>query len=1232
MTLYSNNEPIDTPSGAITIINNLASVDTDAALSAAQGKVLFDDQIASATRVNDDLELIKNDGTKIIAADVWSGRKGRLMGFASTFAGLPVADVDSVAIAESDFAILTTDDGANKAGYYVYDGTAYVFEKGFSQAQIIDADEDTMIQVESSPDSDVVNITIGGSASALFDSDGFEIQEGVLRMPEGSDRPAAEAGKVKIFARPATGDGIDQFTKLLLHANEPAGTSTPIDSSGLAKTAAVTGGVQTIDTDGAFGISSIEFDGSGQLDFGADPDFRAQNGVNLTLDAWINPDAVTGVQTIWASVRNANNYTRLILDGALLKLQFQRSGGAIEADLASTSNIAAGAWTHVAFERIDEGADYTFNLYVNGALEATVGGITGAEVNPTIGQFIGANQGAEFFAGKMDEFRVSREVARYQGAFTPNTAPYGSGLFYLSSTGNLTELASVSLGSTAGLQQEFSDADFNDTNDTETIVEQSHNAFDTSTAAFGLVVPQGTMEGMSFTMRDTGGSASSNPLTLTFSGGDTLEGATTFDLDKDNGVWFFFYDSETQKWNVLGKTEENLSTVKLLNSSAGNITELLPAAEAGTKIEFVIQDNTNEINILPDLAGGARLKGSASSEYFDVSALQVGDRFSVVTTQDDFWEISFAQISSADLFDKAVNDWDRTNLICEPPQLGELTGGRHSVLLERVSSGYGRYQIEDYGDVNINEPDDKTIRISFLAQNGYGPVVFGFGAVGPGADASLVSLSPIETGASYGVISVGVGSTPIVHHFNSSGGVIDMLVTFPKYTGMNRFGIMPGFVDTLDMTTIDDTVLGTAYLADIDLYAIKPGETGSSLENELATAASNNVNLENGKRIRIDGTSGVIGQDTVTLPTNPAIGDGGEFYNGTNFGLVLVKDAGDNYLGDPSTEISRHSAISWVCTAANEIAVVGTGAPYISPSLYSQYTSNGSSPNNSVTVTTTTVGSGYETVVMTDTDYELDDPFGLANITDRTFTIPESGKYKVSYSGSVNSGDGFLAAYNNGTRFWAGPSSAATDETATLKKIMTLAAGDVLEFGTFNTNGSTLKNINIVIEKYVDGTAIPAGDMPTQPIGGWADGDLAVWNTANGRLEAMSNPINIYTVPAATVVGYVDLTNTGIGNSAGNVNITEDAIVEEITMPSGLTKVTFHGRFSYYHEDGDVEFDFPAGFMGTIVNVSAQREQGEDYTAVMGIRKSGDDKVIFERDDGVDIDHRVSFQVVGYKA
>ena len=63
---------------------------------------------------------------------------GQYAGSSSTFATLPTTTSDTKPVNNSDWAILTADDGGNLAGIYVFNGTAWVFAKAipsqFAQA------------------------------------------------------------------------------------------------------------------------------------------------------------------------------------------------------------------------------------------------------------------------------------------------------------------------------------------------------------------------------------------------------------------------------------------------------------------------------------------------------------------------------------------------------------------------------------------------------------------------------------------------------------------------------------------------------------------------------------------------------------------------------------------------------------------------------------------------------------------------------------------------------------------------------------------------------------------------------------------------------------------------------------------------------------------------------------------------------------------------------------------
>ncbi len=60
-------------------------------------------------------------------SNVQASALGRLTGSSATFAGLPTTFTGGGSIANSDYAILTEDDGSYESGIYSWDGSAFVF-------------------------------------------------------------------------------------------------------------------------------------------------------------------------------------------------------------------------------------------------------------------------------------------------------------------------------------------------------------------------------------------------------------------------------------------------------------------------------------------------------------------------------------------------------------------------------------------------------------------------------------------------------------------------------------------------------------------------------------------------------------------------------------------------------------------------------------------------------------------------------------------------------------------------------------------------------------------------------------------------------------------------------------------------------------------------------------------------------------------------------------------------
>jgi hypothetical protein len=128
---------------------------------------------------------------------------------------------------------------------------------------------------------------------------------------------------------------------------------------------------------------------------------------------------------LWA-YKTANAVTRLFTSNSSIFLQdfsFNRIGlywSSPETFLGGVPQLPLNAWTHVAVTRQGN----TFRVFYNGALSLTVtSSLTTA--TPGIGYIGTANTGtSEFFNGYIDEFRLTKGVARYTASFTVPDAPY----------------------------------------------------------------------------------------------------------------------------------------------------------------------------------------------------------------------------------------------------------------------------------------------------------------------------------------------------------------------------------------------------------------------------------------------------------------------------------------------------------------------------------------------------------------------------------------------------------------------------------------------------------------------------------------------------------------------------------------------------------------------------------------------------------------------------------------
>lgn len=210
------------------------------------------------------------------------------------------------------------------------------------------------------------------------------------------------------------GDPNFSSVSVLLHCDGTAGSTTFTDSSSNNHSIAVFGDSKVDTTVKKFGTGSCKFDGTGDsIALPSSTTFTMGTGA-FTLEGWFY-FATTPTSNIVYDLMNPTNP-----QSGFARLQWIIYGGAIEVNFFGT-NIAksaalswtANTWYHIAAVR----SGNSFTIYRDGGSVAT--GSNTVSFVDAAGYYIGRNVN-----GYVDDFRVTKGVARYTGTFTPPTAAF----------------------------------------------------------------------------------------------------------------------------------------------------------------------------------------------------------------------------------------------------------------------------------------------------------------------------------------------------------------------------------------------------------------------------------------------------------------------------------------------------------------------------------------------------------------------------------------------------------------------------------------------------------------------------------------------------------------------------------------------------------------------------------------------------------------------------------------
>lgn len=215
----------------------------------------------------------------------------------------------------------------------------------------------------------------------------------------------------------------DFYTKLLIHSDTNDGSINFTDSSASSHSLLITGDTKHSAAQQKFGATSIYFDGDGDLlqATGTLSDW-AFGTEDFTVDWW---EYRTGTTTSGAtcSTKYSGGYRGLMAGyDSSGDLAVYMSSDGVTWDIASGKSLGTRSlneWVHLAVVR--QGT--TFYLFKNGVLTDTW---TSSLALHDDGEAftLGANQSGYYFQGYIDEFRISKGIARWTSNFTPPNQPY----------------------------------------------------------------------------------------------------------------------------------------------------------------------------------------------------------------------------------------------------------------------------------------------------------------------------------------------------------------------------------------------------------------------------------------------------------------------------------------------------------------------------------------------------------------------------------------------------------------------------------------------------------------------------------------------------------------------------------------------------------------------------------------------------------------------------------------
>lgn len=253
-----------------------------------------------------------------------------------------------------------------------------------------------------------------------------------------------------------SGDAAYPQVSLLLHCDGANGATTFVDNSATPKTISSSGGASISTAQSKFGGASLSLSGGACLFIADHPGLGVATG-DFTIEMWVRPASLSSNAILF----NKQNGTAagypyqayVSTAGAVVFRSYNESVAELFTIVTAAGKVAPEVWTHLAFVR----SGTQFAVYVDGVASGSAI-YAGALPENTWPMTVGAySNGVAPFTGFIDDFRMTKGMARYTSGFPiptaafPNSAAVGNAVRVDAGAALTCSLAPVS-GAIAALQ------------------------------------------------------------------------------------------------------------------------------------------------------------------------------------------------------------------------------------------------------------------------------------------------------------------------------------------------------------------------------------------------------------------------------------------------------------------------------------------------------------------------------------------------------------------------------------------------------------------------------------------------------------------------------------------------------------------------------------------------------------------------------------------------------------